>query len=679
MSTSLQDAEAKITGVENEIEQVKNDIAAEAKITGVENEIEQVKNDIAEAVKKIEEVEKQIGDATTEKEKERLCKKEEQLRKKEEQLRDRLLQLGEEKKAQLLQESEKRQRVEAGLSSLQNTTASSREETELKPYFFGREPPFQGSTNFDMCNGAFGQKVPAGRIFVRPCYALLNDRIWESFKDCTEQHVLQLTGTPGVGKSVFGLLFMIELIQFMKRSLQSDEHEKIRLGGLELDGRIIYEFSRDDRNARPLYYMIDVRKEQIWSLNDWLPTQQERTIFLVKDGPSAFSKACRGHALWISSPRAGSFQTEYSKQDILGGCSRLYMPPWNEEELIRCWRAHCVPVDLISRVIANHEAHPSEDSLTATTAAREACAMLGESNAAPELNAVKEKLQDEMYQVAVLERWAHDLGPVARRVFNPVFGYQKKRLALRALNGADIVKLLHLMSGPPQDTSNFHQSHNIILMEVINDFNDFVCLPGSVTISRELQIKQGEEELKYCDSLLEKINGVSKALVFEPYSHSKLLMGQFTAYELGSSGGQTTLEIDLRDYSRVDVQDVDSPYEVEAMKYYVPQDPCFSVIDAWTHQLMFQMTVSPLKESSAHPIKSASKKFLAIRAASRKQAQDEGILVFVVPRSEITSNEQSTAAQWQPQALVSANGGTPTHDSGPQGGWNRIRQYVLFL
>ncbi|KAL1495457.1 hypothetical protein AB1Y20_016824 [Prymnesium parvum] len=156
-------------------------------------------------------------------------------------------------------------------------------------------------------------------------------------------------------------------------------------------------------------------------------------------------------------------------------------------------------------------------------------------------------------------------------------------------------------------------------------------------------------------------------------------MGQFTAYELGSSGGQTTLEIDLRDYSRVDVQDVDSPYQVEAKKYYVPQDPCFPVIDAWTDQLMFQMTVSPLKESSAHPIKSASKKFLAIRAASCKQAGDVGILVFVVPKSEIPSDAQSTAAQWQPQALVSANGDAPTHGSGPHGGWNQIRQYVLFL
>ncbi|KAL1496790.1 hypothetical protein AB1Y20_014378 [Prymnesium parvum] len=668
MSTSLQDAEAKITNVETAIKQVEDDIA--------------------KVEKKIEEVEKQIGDATTEKEeKEELRKKEGQLRKekdrlckKEEQLRDEKNKRLDEKNKLLdmLQESEKRQRVEAGLSSPQNTTASSREETEWKPYFFGREPPFQGSAHCDMCDGAFGQKVPAGRIFVRPCYALLNNRIWESFKNCKKQHVLQLTGTPGVGKSVFGLLFMIELIQFMQRSLQSDEHKNISLGGVELDGRIVYEFSRDDRDERT-FYMIDVRKGKIWRLNRWLPTQREKTIFLVKDGPAALQRPFVGHSLWISSPRAGSFETELFKQDVPGGCSRLYMPPWNEEELIQCWRAQCVPGDLISSVIANHEAHPSEDSLTATIAAREACAMLGESNAAPELHAVKEKLQDEMYQVAVLERWAHDLGPVARRVFNPVFGYQKKRLALGALNGSELVKLLRLMSGVPQDTSDFHQSHNIILMEVINDFNDFVCLPGSVTISRELQIKQGEDELNYCDSLLEKIKGVSKALVFEPYSHSKLLMGQFTAYELGSSGGQTTLEIDLRDYSRVDVQDVDSPYQVEAKKYYVPQDPCFPVIDAWTDQLMFQMTVSPLKESSAHPIKSASKKFLAIRAASCKQAGDVGILVFVVPKSEIASDAQRTAAQWQPQALVSANGGAPTHRSGPHGGWNQIRQYVLFL
>ncbi|KAL1528531.1 hypothetical protein AB1Y20_009874 [Prymnesium parvum] len=157
MSTSLQDAEAKITNVETAIKQVEGDIA--------------------KVVKKIEEVEEQIGDATTEKEeKEELLKEKERLCKKEEQLRDEKNKLCDEKKLLLdrLQESEKRQRVEPGLSSLQNTTASSLEELDWKPYFFGRDPPFQGSTTFDMCNGAFGQKVPAKRIFVRPCYALLN-------------------------------------------------------------------------------------------------------------------------------------------------------------------------------------------------------------------------------------------------------------------------------------------------------------------------------------------------------------------------------------------------------------------------------------------------------------------------------------------------------------------------
>ncbi|KAL1528530.1 hypothetical protein AB1Y20_009873 [Prymnesium parvum] len=194
--------------------------------------------------------------------------------------------------------------------------------------------------------------------------------------------------------------------------------KKISLGGLELDGRIVYEFSRDDRNARPHYFMIDVRKEQIWSLNDWLPIQQERTIFLVNlDGPSAFSKACRGHALWISSPRAGSFQTEYNKQDVPGGCSRLYMPPWTEEELIQCWRKGCAPTDLIATVFADHEAKKTPESRAATTAALEACEMLVESNAEPELDDVMRKPE---YQEEVLKRWAGDLGPVARRVFNPV-------------------------------------------------------------------------------------------------------------------------------------------------------------------------------------------------------------------------------------------------------------------
>ncbi|KAL1528529.1 hypothetical protein AB1Y20_009872 [Prymnesium parvum] len=81
------------------------------------------------------------------------------------------------------------------------------------------------------------------------------------------------------------------------------------------------------------------------------------------------------------------------------------------------------------------------------------------------------------------------------------------------------------MSGSPKDTGSFDHSHSLILMEVPSGFGSFVCLPGSVTISRELKIKNDENELEYCDSLLQQIEGVNKALVFEPFSHSKLLMG----------------------------------------------------------------------------------------------------------------------------------------------------------
>ena len=61
-----------------------------------------------------------------------------------------------------------------------------------------------------------GQQVPQQRIFVRECYTVIFEKIWNFYDQSQGPTTVTLTGTPGIGKSLFGLLFLIELIRFLR-------------------------------------------------------------------------------------------------------------------------------------------------------------------------------------------------------------------------------------------------------------------------------------------------------------------------------------------------------------------------------------------------------------------------------------------------------------------------------
>jgi hypothetical protein len=255
-----------------------------------------------------------------------------------------------------------------------------------------------------------GQQVPRKRIFVRECYTVIFDKIWKFYKQRQRRTTVTLTGTPGIGKSLFGLLFLIELIRVLRISRAScgnlfDEF------GLGLNGRIVYEHISDILSDGT-YYLIDTETKAITRQYekpaDWLA---DENVFLVKDGPcDSYYVACQ--VLWVSSPRAGSFQ----KAGELGG-NTLVMPPWTPDEIVACWTAGCAPANLFPMPT-------SDKGLLARTAGEEALSMLDET------------LSEDAKHEAVLRRWTADLGPVARRVFNPTDGYTELHAAL----GSDLFK-----------------------------------------------------------------------------------------------------------------------------------------------------------------------------------------------------------------------------------------------
>ena len=486
-----------------------------------------------------------------------------------------------------------------------------------------------------------GQQVPSRRIFVRECYSGIFDKVWSCYQQRQRRITVTLTGTPGIGKSLFGLLFLVELIRFL-RSCKASCGNLSGGFGVGLNGRIIYEHVRSVHSAAT-YYLIDTETKAITKQYDkpaeWL---DDENVFLIKDGPCGlYDVLCQ--VLWVSSPRAGSFQ----KAGELDG-NTLVMPPWTPDEMVACWTAGCAPADLFPMPIAD-KGH------LARTAGEEVLSMLDET------------LPEHAKREAVLRRWTADLGPVARRVFNPTDGYTKLHAALGSdLFEEDLHKLAEVATSHDAggESSRFKTSHRLLLMIPSGDLTTYNFVPSSAKIARAILRESLKNDLKSAESLLGKITGANRGLVFEPYAHFVLSTGGTFAIRSLPADGENAAFVELVLPSSMPTVDVDNEdldtLELRDGIYYQPTDPCFAVVDSWTSLDMFQITVG-----LSHPIKSNSKQFKAL--------QDRGPtrIIFVVPKD--------IEERFQQQQLVLADGKPSEGACGPNGGWNDVQQFVLSL
>jgi hypothetical protein len=487
-----------------------------------------------------------------------------------------------------------------------------------------------------------GQQVPRRRIFVRECYTDIFDNIWNLYHQSQRRTTVTLTGTPGIGKSLFGLIFLIELIRFLRSGKASRENLCGGLG-LGLNGRIVYEHVRAVGSAAT-YYLIDtetkVIAKQYEKPADWL---DDKNVFLVKDGPcDDYDVSCQ--VLWVSSPRAGSFQ----KASELGE-NTLVMPPWTPDEIVACWTADCAPANLFPLPT-------SDKGRLARTAGEEA------------LSTLDETLPEDAKHEAVLRRWTADLGPVARRVFNPTDGYTKLHAALGHdlfKEGLDKLAEVATSQDVGGEANKFKTSHRLLLMIPSGDLTTYTFVPSSAKIARTILRKSLETDLKSAQSLLGKITGANRGLVFEPYAHFVLSTGgTFTIRSLPADGENAEALEELVLPSSMPTVDVDNKDLVALVlqdgTYYQPTDPCFAVVDSWTTLVMFQMTVG-----LSHPIKSNSKQFKALKGKGPAR------IIFVVPKD--------IEGRFQRQQLVLADGKPSKGAGGPNGGWNDVQQFVLSL
>jgi len=639
-----------------------------AKIINVETEIKEVKVKINKVEGKIDKVEDSIKATTSDKEKE-------ELREEKKQLGKRLLQLGDEKNKLLgmlaaltqppqgePQSGQKRKAAELESVCFPATTTSEKvivitEDVALRP---------------------FGHFVPQGRIFQRECYERLMQKVFDGFE---ETRTVMLTGTPGVGKSLFGLLFLRELIRRLK-AIQPGYQGWLT----DLGGRIVYEHTTGIQPNSPTYfYEIDTRNGTVWAVNDWPHTQQESDIFLIRDGPCG-KTAFSGYIFWASSPRPDDFARSPTVKSKF-----FYMPAWTEEELIDCWENGCSPANLFSRLEEEAQSEGlNKDVVAALEVLLDFSEPLGTTidsehfdvrNAEMRRDAnfrglLVQALSNDGYKKAVLRRWATDLGPVARRVFNPFHsGYFTLDGALSM--DTDLVELTKLknllVNGKLEgDTKKFNFAHALLIMDVAKDFLTYEFVPSSPLVGRRILSTMLREKLNEARDLLGRVQGTHKGLVFEPLAHHLLRSSQtvFRAYSLEDT--KQYIDVNLttsHDECVVSNSELcNSEFHISESKYYVPADSSFPVIDAWTSQYMFQMTVSSLTQCDGHPIKSASKLFLRLQKLYGAQQPK---LVFVVPESE-----RSNLQCMKPQQCVHADSKLLGQ---PKTGWNSLQQYVLFV
>ena len=363
----------------------------------------------------------------------------------------------------------------------------------------------------------FGQTVPQGRVYMRQCYIDLFPKIMKLL--CKEGQVtVTLTGTPGIGKSVFGLLVVVEIIRMLLDAKASCE-APAKFGGL-----IVYEHVNCVEGPAT-YYLIDTDNRKIELMHKSMPPielQNPRTL-LVKDGPcKTYDVQCS--VFWVSSPRDGAFQ-----KVVFEGEQRYVVPPWTTDELVDCWKKECCPEDLFTL----------EDD-------RAKLARMAKDDT---LSVLEDGLPEVEKYEAVVRRWAADLGPVARRVFNPAKSYNFSQNALNNdLSKEDLQKVAEMAESKdaPGESSRFKTSHWLLLMDPSPDFTTFEFIPASMKIATMILYKRFQLDISAAQKLMGKMSGTHLGLVFEPFAHFTMSRGGSFIIRNLATGEESKLELSER-------------------------------------------------------------------------------------------------------------------------------------
>jgi len=92
------------------------------------------------------------------------------------------------------------------------------------PFFLKRteaDVGFVGAIDFGDDQFVGEAVLPNKKAIVRDCYHQLNQTVWNLFGKNVK--IVGVSGTPGTGKTVFGMLFLIDLVRAIRKSLVAKE------------------------------------------------------------------------------------------------------------------------------------------------------------------------------------------------------------------------------------------------------------------------------------------------------------------------------------------------------------------------------------------------------------------------------------------------------------------------
>jgi len=182
-----------------------------------------------------------------------------------------------------------------------------------------------GNNTLELVNGTFflGEESLGYKLFIRPCYRKLSERILNDFY---KRSHLVVTGTPGIGKSVFGLYLMYLLRCEGKTVVFERKSDWYRFN----DEGVI---KGDVASFRQAGFLDD---ESSWYLSDPDAKPQEllslRTVVLV-------------------SP---NYERTKEFMKLSGLAQQIFMPVWKVDELLDCQCAVFpdVPSDVVKQRFA---------------------------------------------------------------------------------------------------------------------------------------------------------------------------------------------------------------------------------------------------------------------------------------------------------------------------------------
>lgn len=133
-----------------------------------------------------------------------------------------------------------------------------------------------------------------------------------------------MPGTPGIGKSLFGILLIVELVRLKKtndirlKDVNTIVYESQTAVG---DNALIYQINVEDGTVFPIY-----------RFNMVALTQKKDSTILIKDGPCSGTDSALCRKVWICSPRPNGFK----KWTGNTGTREQFLAPFDTSELANC-------------------------------------------------------------------------------------------------------------------------------------------------------------------------------------------------------------------------------------------------------------------------------------------------------------------------------------------------------